>query len=170
MSAVKSAAASSGAPQSFYYPQLERSVSDLDVPHRFVGTVLYDVPFFQKSGIFLRTAFGEWQVSTIVTTQSGFPGNVSNNIDTTGTGINSRPDQIAPGKPLQGCSNAAALLQHHSVRHRAQTPSVSLASSTTTSPPPKASSSSSHPISSSEWTSSTSSSTTTPIPTRWSTP
>jgi hypothetical protein len=32
-----------------------------------------------------------------VTAQSGFPGNVSNNIDTTGTGINSRPDRIAPG-------------------------------------------------------------------------
>jgi len=86
-----------GAPQSIYFPQLERSVSGLDVPQRFVTTVLYDIPLFQKSGTLLHTALGGWQVSTIVTAQSGFPGNVSNNIDTTGTGINSRPDQIAAG-------------------------------------------------------------------------
>ncbi len=86
-----------GAPQSLYYPNLERSVAGFDVPQRFVGTVLYDVPFFRNSGTLLRTTLAGWQLSTIFTAQSGFPGNVTNNIDTTVTGINSRPDQIASG-------------------------------------------------------------------------
>jgi hypothetical protein len=91
-----------GAPQSIYYPQLERSVAGFDLPQRFVATVLYDVPFFRHSRAFLRTTLGGWQVSTIFTAQSGFPGNVTNNIDTTGTGINSRPDQIALGNLSKG--------------------------------------------------------------------
>jgi hypothetical protein len=86
-----------GAPQSLYFLNLERSVCGFDVPQRFVTTVLYDIPFFQKSRPLLRYPLGGWQVSTIVTAQSGFPGNVTNNIDTTATGINSRPDQIANG-------------------------------------------------------------------------
>lgn len=86
-----------GGPQSLYYLNLERSVAGFDIPQRFVTTVLYDLPFFRNSGALLRTTVGGWQVSTIVTAQSGFPGNVTNNVDTTATGINSRPDQIASG-------------------------------------------------------------------------
>jgi hypothetical protein len=86
-----------GAPQSLYFLNLERSVCGFDVPQRFVTTVLYDIPLFQKSRALLRYPLGGWQVSTIFTAQSGFPGNVTNNIDTTATGINSRPDQIANG-------------------------------------------------------------------------
>jgi len=86
-----------GAPQSIYFLNLERSVCGFDVPQRFVTTVLYDIPFFKKSRALVRYPLAGWQVSTIVTAQSGFPGNVSNNVDTTSTAINSRPDQIANG-------------------------------------------------------------------------
>ena len=86
-----------GAPQSLYYPQLERAVAGFDIPQRFVATVLYDLPFFRDSRALLRTTLGGWQVSTIFTAQSGFPGTVTNNVDTTATGINSRPDRNGPG-------------------------------------------------------------------------
>ena len=145
-----------GAPQSLYFLNLERSVCGFDVPQRFVTTVLYDIPFFKKSRPLLRYPLAGWQVSTIVTAQSGFPGNVTNNIDTTSTAINSRPDQIANGffptvSARRSTGSTRPLLsplsQRHSATHLAPAPSVCLASSMTTSPLPKASSSRSPPTS-----------------------
>ena len=84
-----------GAPQDIFNLRADRSVSGFDLPHRFVQTVLYDVPFFRGTQGVKRALLGGWQVSTIVTFQSGFPAPVTNNVDTTGTGISSRPDSVA---------------------------------------------------------------------------
>ena len=56
-----------------------------------------DIPFFRTTGGPAGFFLGGWQVSTIVTAQSGFPAPVTNNVDTTGTGIQSRPD-LVPGQ------------------------------------------------------------------------
>src|SRR5215471_5614721 len=84
-----------GAPQDIFNLRADRSVSGFDVPHRFVQTVLYDVPFFRGAQGAKRALLDGWQVSTIVTLQSGFPAPITNNVDTTGTGISSRPDSVA---------------------------------------------------------------------------
>ena len=86
-----------GTPQDAFNMSGDRAVSGFDVTQRFVQTVLYDVPFFRHMHGAGRYVLDGWQVSTIVTAQSGFPTTVSLNVDTTGTGINSRPDQIGPG-------------------------------------------------------------------------
>jgi hypothetical protein len=62
-----------------------------------VTTVLYDVPFFKRMQSPARYLLDGWEVSTIVTAQSGFPSPVSSNLDTTGTGIVSRPNELADG-------------------------------------------------------------------------
>lgn len=77
----------------------DRSTSAYDLPHRFVGTVLYDLPFFAHTTGWKRTAFDGIQVSTIFVGQSGPAGFVSDNVDTTGTGLPSRPD-IVPGEAV----------------------------------------------------------------------
>jgi hypothetical protein len=84
-----------GAPQDIYYLRGDRGLSGFDLSHRFVQTVLYDVPFFRGRSGAARLLLDGWQVATIMTFQSGFPAPVTNNVDTTGTGINSRPDQVA---------------------------------------------------------------------------
>ena len=84
-----------GSPQNPYYMQGDRSISGFDVTQRFVATALYDMPFFKNSRGFVRAALGGWQVSTIVTAQSGFPSTVTDNVDTTGTGISSRVNQVS---------------------------------------------------------------------------
>ncbi len=86
-----------GSPQDIYNLQGERSTSGFDVRHRNVNTILYPLPFFNGSKGLMRTFLGGWQVSTIMTFQSGFPAPVTANVDTTGTGIQSRPDQTANG-------------------------------------------------------------------------
>ncbi|MDQ6664095.1 MAG: TonB-dependent receptor, partial [Acidobacteriota bacterium] len=56
-----------------------------------------DIPFARGLHGVGKYVLDGWQVSTIMTFQSGFPAPVALNIDTTGTGISSRPDQIAKG-------------------------------------------------------------------------
>src|SRR5947208_7632156 len=83
-----------GAPQDVYYMRGDRSVSGFDVTQRFVQTMLYDLPFARNLHGFAKKALDGWQLSTIMTFQSGFPAPVTSNIDTTGTGISSRPDWV----------------------------------------------------------------------------
>jgi Carboxypeptidase regulatory-like domain len=83
-----------GAPQDVYNMRGDRSISGFDVTQRFVQTVLYDLPFARGLHGIAKKALDGWQLSTIMTFQSGFPAPVTSNIDTTGTGINSRPDWV----------------------------------------------------------------------------
>lgn len=91
-----------GAPQDIYYLRGERTTSGFDVRHRNVNTILYPLPFFKNSKGLVRSLLGGWQVSTIMTFQGGFPAPVTANVDTTGTGIQSRPDQTGPGNLAGG--------------------------------------------------------------------
>ncbi len=85
-----------GAPQDVYYLRGDRAVSGFDVTQRFVQTVLYDIPFFRGTTGITRLLLDGWQASTIITAQSGFPTPVTVNLDTTGVGASSRPNQV-PG-------------------------------------------------------------------------
>jgi len=56
----------------------EYSQSDFNVPQRFVGSILWALPFgkgqrFLNYGGFVNEVVGGWQVTTITTTQSGLP-------------------------------------------------------------------------------------------------
>jgi len=82
------------APLNVYAPSTDRSVSLFDIPHRFVGTVLYDIPFFQHSGGYKKLLLSGFQVSTILSAVSGIPAAVTDTAQTTATGIASRPDRV----------------------------------------------------------------------------
>ncbi len=87
-------------PLNLYDPRSDRSLSLFDIPHRFVGTVLYDVPFFQSSTGLKKLLLDGFQLSTIVTAVSGDASNVSySGTSNTGTGQTSRPD-IVPGQTV----------------------------------------------------------------------
>lgn len=81
-----------GGIQDIYNLQAERATSGFDLPHRFVQTVLYDVPAFRGGSGIARRLLNGWQVSTIMIAQSGFPAPIDFGVDTTGTGVGSRPD------------------------------------------------------------------------------
>jgi hypothetical protein len=63
-----------------------KGLSSDDVPHRLVGSFVYDLPFFKQSGNFLHTVLGGWSIGGIVTFESGRPFSVGNIDNTTGTG------------------------------------------------------------------------------------
>ena len=69
-----------------------------DIPHRFVASYLYDVPFLKdSSNAFLKYVVAGWQVSGITTVQSGSPVNAAISADRAniGTGLQ-RPDLVGP--------------------------------------------------------------------------
>lgn len=84
-----------GSVQDLYNLQGERAVAGFDQKLRSVNTVLYELPFFKGSkGVLAYLAKG-WQVSTIITAQTGFGAPIGYGVDTTGTGVGSRPDVVA---------------------------------------------------------------------------
>ncbi len=85
-----------GSPQDYYNLKNEHSLAGFDVSHRFVQTIMYELPTFQRNA-FTRQMTGGWQISTIITAQSGFPGGINDGRDTTGTGQGSRAD-VVPGQ------------------------------------------------------------------------
>lgn len=73
----------------------DRAVSGFDVGQRYVQTVLYDIPFARHLHGAAKYALDGWQLSTIMTFQKGFPAGIGYGVDTTGTGVGSRPDVVA---------------------------------------------------------------------------
>jgi hypothetical protein len=67
-----------------------------DVPHRFVVSGIYELPFFRDSGSMLtRGLLGGWQVSGVATFQSGTPLNVTIQGDRANVGRSpQRPDVL----------------------------------------------------------------------------
>jgi hypothetical protein len=90
--------------------------SNWDIRHRFVTHYLYELPFFRGSKGILHTALGDWQLSGIITLQSGLPFNVTISTDTANTSARGmyRPNLVGTpsadcgGGRLSGCIRAAA--------------------------------------------------------------
>ena len=71
-------------PQSMFDYEAEWSLSQYDVPNRFVVNYLYEIPG-PKSGI-LKQVLGGWQVSGITAFQSGRPFTIGTGVDSNGDG------------------------------------------------------------------------------------
>ena len=84
---------SSQRPQSMFDYEAEWSLSQFDVPNRFVVNYLYELPG-PKSGI-LKQILGGWQLSGITAFQSGRPFTIGTGVDSNGDGTtgSDRPNQ-----------------------------------------------------------------------------
>lgn len=72
-------------PQDFLDRRPEWSLSAFDRRHRFVANFVYEVPSLFKQG-FGHQVFGGWEVSGIITRQSGQPFTILTGADTNGNG------------------------------------------------------------------------------------
>ena len=78
-------------PQNSGCRDCERAMSGFNTQHRFVTSLLYDLPIgkgrkFNITNGFADALIGGWQVGAIITMQSGFPITVVNSADTSNTG------------------------------------------------------------------------------------
>jgi Carboxypeptidase regulatory-like domain/TonB dependent receptor-like, beta-barrel len=79
-----------------------------DVPHRFVASYIYDVPFLKDSAQpMLKYVVAGWQIGGVTTLQSGTPVNVTIAPDRANIGISGqqRPDLIGP-VPALNCQQS----------------------------------------------------------------
>jgi hypothetical protein len=73
----------------------DRGNCDTDVRHRYVGTVIYALPFFRDQRGFLGHVLGGFNVSTVITLQTGLPFDITDSGDRSLTGAgDDRPDYI----------------------------------------------------------------------------
>ena len=83
--------------------------ADWDVPHRFVASYIYDIPFLKdSSSAFLRYVVAGWQVAGVTTVQSGTPVNVTIGGDIANIGITGlqRPNLVG-AVPEMNCQTEA---------------------------------------------------------------
>jgi carboxypeptidase family protein len=94
-------------PQNSYCVECERGLSIFDVRHRFVSSILYELPFgadkpHLKNGLG-SVLLGGWQVSQILSLSSGFPRTITTGTDRANTGAGSdRPNKTGVEPNLPG--------------------------------------------------------------------
>ncbi len=93
-------------PQNSECFECEFGPSIFDVRHRFVSSVLYELPFgegkpFAKTGV-AAAVLGGWQASTIVSASTGFPRNSAPGSDRANTGSDQRANLVAGQDPNSG--------------------------------------------------------------------
>src|SRR5262249_13281455 len=88
--------------QDSYNLAAQRAVSNFDVPHKFVFSSTWALPFGRNRSLLkdaspvVSALFGDWQINGILTFQSGQPFTVTVGAFDAGTGIsNRRPDQVS---------------------------------------------------------------------------
>jgi hypothetical protein len=73
----------------------DRRNCDTDVRHRYVGSVLYDLPFFREQHGLLGHVLGGFNIATVVSLQTGLPFDIIDSGDRSLTGAgDDRPDYI----------------------------------------------------------------------------
>ncbi len=73
----------------------EKALSSNHIPHRFVGSFIWEIPSPRMASGRLRQALGGWEANGIITVESGTYFNVVSGRDNSGTGINlDRPDLV----------------------------------------------------------------------------
>ena len=80
-----------------YDIQRDYGPANWDIPHRFVATYLYDVPFLKSSSQpILKHVVAGWEIGGVTTIQSGSPVNVTLSSDRANIGITGqqRPDLV----------------------------------------------------------------------------
>jgi hypothetical protein len=87
--------------QDYFNLRGDKSVSVFDVAHRLSGAAIYELPVFRNSGSrAMRALLGGWQIGTIVTEQTGFAASLAGVVDTTSTGVVSRPNAVLGQNPM----------------------------------------------------------------------
>jgi hypothetical protein len=98
-----------GNPYGSFFPNLNRGVSDYDVPQHFSLNLVWDAPSLHSGMALTRFFLSGWEVSGIFAAQSGLPFSLQIPIDRAGTGTGVTTQQRLDFKPGPGCSTPDAV-------------------------------------------------------------
>ncbi len=110
-------------PANPYNLRAEKSLSNLDVAHRFVASFVYDLPRFKDAHPLVRYVLGGWQTNGIISLQSGRPFSVVSGRDNSQSGVNQdRADLIGNPKLDTGRSHQELIDRYFNTAAFAQNP------------------------------------------------
>jgi len=92
---IDDASGDGGASPNPFDQKFNRGLSDLDIPHRFVASFVYELPRLSGASPVLKWTVGGWDLNGIISLQSGSPFTVVSGRDNSFSGVNSdRADLI----------------------------------------------------------------------------
>ena len=89
--------------------KFDRGPSEFDHTNRFVTSLIYQAPKFEKLNRYVRTAIGGWQISSILQAQSGAPLTVLAGKDLSGSALGSDRGVYNPALSPYGTSACGTL-------------------------------------------------------------
>jgi hypothetical protein len=66
----------------------EKGLANQDIPHRFVGSFIWQMPNLTKSNRLVRQVLGGWEINGIATLQSQTPFSITSGKDNSGSAVN----------------------------------------------------------------------------------
>ena len=109
------------APQNPFNRNAEKSLSNQDIPHRAVASLIYQIPALKQSSAVVRQIVGGWEVNGIATLNSAAPFTITSGRDNSGTAINNdRPNVVGDWRLAEGRSKADQIQQYFNTAAFAQ--------------------------------------------------
>lgn len=96
-----------------FFPNLNRSVSDFNVPHRLSVNLVWDVPSPHSGMVVSRFLLSGWELSGIFTAQNGTPFSLRLSADRAGTGTSTTTQQRPDFVPGPACASPNAVNPGH---------------------------------------------------------
>jgi outer membrane receptor protein involved in Fe transport len=110
-------------PQNTFDIRADRGPSDNDVPHRFVGSFIYELPALRNRTRLVREVLGGWEINGIATLWSSTPLSVTSGADNSGTAVNQdRPNVVGDWHISGDRSKNARILQYFNTAAFVQNP------------------------------------------------
>jgi hypothetical protein len=103
----------SSAPSNPYNIRNDRAVSDYNLPHKFVGSFVWQLPGGAIHNALARTVAGGWELNGIFTFQSGLPFSVTSGVDNSQSGINADHANLVGDPNLGGGRSTAQMLHQY---------------------------------------------------------
>jgi hypothetical protein len=103
----------SDAPSNPYNIRNDRAVSSFDIPHKFVGSFVWQLPGSALHNALARTLVGGWEINGIFNFQSGTPFTVTSGVDNSQSAINADRANLVGDPHLDTGRPTAQLIQKY---------------------------------------------------------
>jgi hypothetical protein len=101
------------APSNPFNIRNDRAVSSFDIPHKFVGSMVWQLPGSNLRSLFARTVAGGWELNGIFNFQSGTPFTVTSGVDNSQSAVNADRANLVGDPGLPGGRSTAQIVREY---------------------------------------------------------
>jgi hypothetical protein len=101
------------APSNPFNIRNERAVSTYNLPHKFVGSFVWQLPGASLHSALARHTIGGWELNGIFNFQSGTPFSITSGVDNSQSGVNADRADVVGDWHISGDRSKAQMLQQY---------------------------------------------------------